>query len=90
MGDNPSLAATNTSTQLAEHDKRGEAIIETPLYSKSNERFVLHDSNGFEPGENDNLQSVKAFIESRKTHKDIREQLHAVWWATFRTNWRLR
>ncbi|KIM61812.1 hypothetical protein SCLCIDRAFT_72524, partial [Scleroderma citrinum Foug A] len=61
-----------------EHDKRGEANIEIPLYSKSNERFVLHDSKGFEPGENDNLQSVKAFIKRRKTHEAIQEQLHAV------------
>ena len=87
MGDNPPLAATNTSIQLAEHDKRGQAVIETPLYSESNKRFVLHDSRGFEPGENDNLQSVKAFIESRKTHEDIQEQLHAVWWANRRTDW---
>ncbi|KAL4077780.1 hypothetical protein J3A83DRAFT_1663014 [Scleroderma citrinum] len=65
--------------QLPAHEKRGKANIETPLYSKSNEHFVLHDSNGFEPGENNNLADVKRFIERRKTHRDVREQLHAVW-----------
>ena len=89
MGNNPPLAATNTSIQRPEHDKRGEANIETPLYSKSNERFVLHDSKGFEPGEKDNLASVEAFIERRKTHKEIQERLHAVWWANRRTDLRL-
>ena len=89
MGHNPPLAATNISIQRPEHDKRGKANIETPLYSESNKRFVLHDTKGFEPGENNNLADVKAFIKSRKTHQDIQEQLHAVWWANRRTDWRL-
>ncbi|KAL4077788.1 hypothetical protein J3A83DRAFT_4156097 [Scleroderma citrinum] len=62
-----------------EHEERGKANIEIPLYSKLNEHFVLHDSNGFEPGENTNLADVKRFIERRKTHSDVNEQLHAVW-----------
>ena len=74
------MAAANTFIQLLEHDKWREANIETPLYSKPNERFVLHDSKGFEPGENDPLFSIKSFIERQKTHEDIREQLHVVWW----------
>ncbi|KAL4063061.1 hypothetical protein V8B97DRAFT_2087741 [Scleroderma yunnanense] len=61
------------------HEERGKANIETPLYSELNEHFVLHDSNGFEPGENNNLADVKRFIERRKTHSDVNEQLHAVW-----------
>jgi len=81
VGDNPPLAATNTSIQHAEHDKPGEANIETPLFSKLNDRFVLHDSKGFEAGEEYNLSNVKTFIERRKTHGDVKEQLHAVWWA---------
>jgi len=81
VGDNPPFAATNTSIQRPEHDKRGEANIETPLSSKLNDRFVLHDSKGFEAGEDDNLSNVKTFIERRKTHGDVKEQLHAVWWA---------
>ncbi|KAG6325912.1 hypothetical protein ID866_13177, partial [Astraeus odoratus] len=65
------------------HDKRGIANIEKPLVSKLNQRFILHDSKGFEPGEVDNLAVVKSFIERRKNHEDIKEQLHAVWYA----NW---
>ena len=79
MGDNPPLAATNTSIQRSEHDKPGEANIDTPMISKLNDRFVLHDSKGFEAGEDDNLSKVKAFIERRKNHRDVKEQLHAVW-----------
>ena len=82
MVDNPPLATTNTSIQRPEHYEPGEANIDTPLCSKLNDRFVLHDSKGFEAGEDDNLSNVKAFIQRRKSHRDVKEQLHAVWWAT--------
>ena len=89
MGDNPPLTATDTSVQRPEHDKRGSANIETPLCSELNDRFVLHDSQGFEPGENNNLSDVKAFIERLKNHEDVKEQLHAVWWANCQSGWYL-
>ena len=89
MRDNPSLAATNTSIQRPEHYESGEANIDTSLCSKLNDRFVLHDSKGFEAGEDDDLSNVKAFIERRKTHRDVKEQLHAVWWADCQSDWYL-
>lgn len=61
------------------HDKRGKANIEKPLVSKRNKRFILHDSLGFEPGENSNIAVVQSFIERRKNHEDVKEQLHAIW-----------
>ncbi|KAL4065585.1 hypothetical protein V8B97DRAFT_2070717, partial [Scleroderma yunnanense] len=61
------------------HDKRGRANIEKPLVSNRNKRFILHDSNGFEPGENNNIAVVKSFIKRRRNHKDVKEQLHAIW-----------
>ncbi|KIM62676.1 hypothetical protein SCLCIDRAFT_786541 [Scleroderma citrinum Foug A] len=61
------------------NDRRGKAKIEKPLVSKLNKRFILHDSLGFEPGEHDNIALVKSFIERRKTHEDVKEQLHAIW-----------
>ena len=87
MADNPPLAATYTSTQRHEHDKREYMNIETQLFSKSNDRFVLHNSRGFEPGENNDLSDVKAFIAHRKDHEDVKEQLHAVWWANCQSDW---
>jgi hypothetical protein len=39
--------------------------IEDELYSLENNHFVLHDSQGFEPGERDNFDKVKAFLEWR-------------------------
>jgi len=48
--------------------------------SPQNPRFVLHDSQGFEPGETHNLEKVKAFIHSRTGESvDLKEKIHAIW-----------
>ncbi|KAG6330485.1 hypothetical protein ID866_8604 [Astraeus odoratus] len=54
------------------------AHIDTELTSPLNDRFVLHDSRGFESGDKQNFRAVEDFIR-RKTGPDIREQLHAIW-----------
>ncbi|KAI6108352.1 hypothetical protein F5141DRAFT_111183 [Pisolithus sp. B1] len=61
------------------NDRSGKADINKELTSPENDRFILHDSQGFEPAESDNHKVVKAFIERRKMMRDIRDQLHAVW-----------
>ncbi|KAG2052520.1 hypothetical protein BDR06DRAFT_957503 [Suillus hirtellus] len=65
--------------QIVEHDKPGEAIIDKEFTSPENNRFVLHDSKGFEPGEVENLTIVQNFIERRRNMPDLKDQLHAVW-----------
>ena len=50
--------------------------------SSQNNRLILHDSRGFEPGEGDNYDAVKDFIKKRKNEPDIRNQLHAIWYAS--------
>lgn len=65
-----------TEAARVENDKSGEADIEKELL---NDRFILHDSQGFEPAESDNHKVVKAFIHGRKRKENIRDQLHAVW-----------
>ena len=55
------------------------ADINKELISKQNNRFILHDSKGFEQGEDDNFATVAQFIKVRRNIEDIKEQLHAVW-----------
>ncbi|KAI5991360.1 hypothetical protein EDC04DRAFT_2911527 [Pisolithus marmoratus] len=57
----------------------GKADIEEELISPQNDRFVLHDSKGFEPADNVNSDAVKLFIEDRKKREYVKDQLHAVW-----------
>ncbi|KAG2335514.1 hypothetical protein BDR05DRAFT_1030114, partial [Suillus weaverae] len=61
------------------HDKPGEASIDHEFISPQNDRFVLHDSKGFEPGEKDNLKIVRDFIDRRRNMSTPEHQLHAVW-----------
>ncbi|KAI6152672.1 P-loop containing nucleoside triphosphate hydrolase protein [Pisolithus tinctorius] len=60
-------------------DRPGQAAIDKELISQENNRFILHDSRGFEPAEGSNYDVVKSFIEERKRMPDVKDQLHAVW-----------
>ncbi|KAG1813467.1 hypothetical protein EV424DRAFT_1514830 [Suillus variegatus] len=68
---------TVENTSVA-HDKPGEASINDEFVSSQNDRFVLHDSKGFEPGEQDNLKIVRDFIGRRSAMPDLKDQLHVV------------
>jgi hypothetical protein len=61
--------------------KPGEADIDKEILSEANEQFVLHDSQGFEAGEVDNLRTVREFINRRDRMPDIKDKLHAIWYA---------
>ncbi|KAF8805966.1 hypothetical protein BYT27DRAFT_7339503 [Phlegmacium glaucopus] len=69
--------ATN-ETNVA-HGQAGVANINTEIIPTNNEYFVLHDSQGFEHGEVDNLSIVKDFIETRSAIPDVKDQIHAIW-----------
>jgi hypothetical protein len=53
--------------------------INTEIISGDNEQFVLHDSQGFEPGEDSNYEIVKNFIKNRSAMPDIKDRIHAIW-----------
>jgi hypothetical protein len=64
------------------HDGPGEADINVGFCPNDNDRFILHDSEGFEPGEVGKLNTVKNFIQDRRNRPDLSERLHAIWWVT--------
>ncbi|KDQ06233.1 hypothetical protein BOTBODRAFT_263641 [Botryobasidium botryosum FD-172 SS1] len=59
----------------------GVSDINEELTSPGNDRFVLHDSQGFEPGEIDNYNTVTTFIDQRVSQPHIKDQLHAIWFC---------
>ncbi|KZT20581.1 hypothetical protein NEOLEDRAFT_1182434 [Neolentinus lepideus HHB14362 ss-1] len=61
------------------HDRPGVTSIEDEIYSDSNLRFVLHDSQGYEHGENRNMQTLKTFIVDRCSRPRVADRLHAIW-----------
>jgi len=70
-----------------EHNKPGEADIENEFSSKTNKFFILHDSKGFEPGDDDTFNKVKKFISQRsKEQSETKDRLHAIWSVMFITS----
>jgi len=43
--------------------------------------FIFHDSQGFEAGDNKELQDVWRFIEQRSAAVEVGDQLHAIWYC---------
>ncbi|KIJ41354.1 hypothetical protein M422DRAFT_31745 [Sphaerobolus stellatus SS14] len=57
----------------------GDHDIEKELTLASNDRIIIHDSKGFEGGEEKNLQKVFDFIDRRSKMPALKDQIHAIW-----------
>ncbi|KZP27015.1 hypothetical protein FIBSPDRAFT_731619, partial [Athelia psychrophila] len=69
----------NVDVATVSHQLHGVCDINEPIISPENSRFVLHDSQGFEPGETANLKTVTDFILSRGGGVNLKDRVHAVW-----------
>jgi hypothetical protein len=67
--------------QYVERHRRGEADIDKEFISPENERFVLHDSQGFEASDNSRLNIAKDFIDRRRKMPKLQDQIHAIWYG---------
>ena len=67
--------------QSVSHSTAGISNINTAILAHENERFVLHDSQGFEHGEGENLEIVVDFLKARMGMPNVRDQVHAVWYV---------
>ena len=65
--------------QHVSHNKPGIADIDKGFYHEDNVHLILHDSQGFEPGEEANFNTVKRFIEERSKMPHLQDRLHAIW-----------
>ncbi|KAL0947982.1 hypothetical protein HGRIS_010608 [Hohenbuehelia grisea] len=59
--------------------KAGVHDINFEIESKDNPHFVVHDSQGLEPGEINNFKIATDFIERRKRMRELKDKLHAIW-----------
>ncbi|KAG2052538.1 hypothetical protein BDR06DRAFT_513188 [Suillus hirtellus] len=71
--------AFGVENTISSHYKPGEVSIDHEFISPENDKFVLHDSKGFEPGDEDNLKIVEDFIDRRRNMLTPEHQLHAIW-----------
>lgn len=53
--------------------------IDKALTVLSNDRIVIHDSQGFEAGEGNTVQKILEFINRRCNMPALADRLHAIW-----------
>ncbi|KZL82982.1 peptidoglycan binding domain protein [Colletotrichum incanum] len=63
-------------------DQRGEHNIEDGFESDHHPGIIIHDSEGFQAGNKKEVAVFKKFLKKRADSKDIRDQLHAIWYGT--------
>ncbi|ORX94108.1 hypothetical protein BCR34DRAFT_550496 [Clohesyomyces aquaticus] len=60
----------------------GRHNIYDPIVDENrNSALIIHDSCGFEAGEEGNLEAVKGFVEYRSSKPSLSEQLHCIWYC---------
>ena len=59
--------------------QRGMHNIEHELVFRSNDKFVFHDSQGFEAGRVDEFLKMKEFIADRAKTTFLKKRIHAIW-----------
>ncbi|KDQ50029.1 hypothetical protein JAAARDRAFT_82042 [Jaapia argillacea MUCL 33604] len=64
--------------KVSEHHA-GKSNIDDEITSPDNPLFVLHDSQGLEPGDVDALNKIKDFVKRRMAEPKIKDRLHAIW-----------
>ncbi|KAJ7208526.1 hypothetical protein GGX14DRAFT_365278 [Mycena pura] len=71
----PELIIASPAIQRGIHD------IDKQLVFKSNQRFIFHDSEGFESGSKDEANKVQTFIADRAAAHSLSAQLHVIWYC---------
>ncbi|KAL0573415.1 hypothetical protein V5O48_008537 [Marasmius crinis-equi] len=72
----------NVDTANVSHEQAGAADINFEITSEQNNRFIVHDSQGFAHGEAENYQRVERFIRERTdSNKPLKDRLHAIWFC---------
>ncbi|KAJ7730914.1 hypothetical protein B0H16DRAFT_1584530 [Mycena metata] len=62
------------------HQMRGKCDINEEITSTENPLFVVHDSMGFEPGQDENFKAAKAFLELRSGYNvALKDRVHVIW-----------
>ncbi|KAF8814402.1 hypothetical protein BYT27DRAFT_6334268 [Phlegmacium glaucopus] len=62
------------------HGRVGTADINREYTSLANPRFILHDSKGFEPGDDGTWRIVEKFLKERQ-ELDLPNKIHALWFC---------
>ncbi|KAF8720436.1 hypothetical protein AX14_010969 [Amanita brunnescens Koide BX004] len=61
-----------------EHERAGKADVAQAISSDHNQEIILHDSEGYEPGDEHKFNTLKKFI-AEQASKDVADRIHAIW-----------
>ena len=61
--------------------QRGEHDIDDELVITDCDRYVFHDTRGFEAGSDDELKIIREFVRRKSREKRLKNRLHAIWFA---------
>jgi len=79
------VTRTNLMKLGVSHYSRGTQMHQVwneITFPGENEDIILHDSGGFEAGNETGFEEIKKFIHSRLSAVDIADQLHCIWRVT--------
>ncbi|KAF5328012.1 hypothetical protein D9758_017694 [Tetrapyrgos nigripes] len=71
--------AFNVETLQSSHNRVGISNIEEEIISKENDRFVIHDSQGYEPGDTTKFEELERFIGQRSGDAKPSDKIHIIW-----------
>ncbi|KIJ39713.1 hypothetical protein M422DRAFT_144907, partial [Sphaerobolus stellatus SS14] len=78
----PSLVSSAFNMSLknmdSPHNRAGTASISFAYNSDENPRFILHDSQGFEPGSTGNWNILERFLRERSATVELKDPVHAI------------
>ena len=57
--------------------------IEDELIFTNHTGYIFHDSCGFEAGGEDELKIVQEFVRRKPRERQLKDRLHAIWFAPF-------
>ncbi|KAK1638557.1 hypothetical protein BDP81DRAFT_316147, partial [Colletotrichum phormii] len=61
--------------------QRGEHDIEEGFESDQHPGIIIHDSEGFQAGNNKEVLAFKKFLKARSGNIEVRDNLHAIWFC---------
>jgi hypothetical protein len=61
--------------------QRSEHTIDDELVFSNHTGYVFHDSRGIECGSTEELETLREFIRRKCAEKQLRNKLHAIWFA---------
>ena len=64
---------------VIQQNQAGTAKINEEFTSPHNKHLIIHDSEGYEPGNEEKFDVLEKFITERSQREPVTERLHAIW-----------